>query len=101
MRIDLNHLGQTGVEGANSSSPNAASGANRPPANSALEEDQAQLSGSHLQAQVLTAQVLQFPEMRQEKVTALREAVLNGSYHPSASEVANAVFDQLVTAPAA
>ena len=68
---------------------------------SLLGDDQAQLSGSHAQVQALTAQALQFPEVRQEKVNALRQSVLDGTYQPGSEQVAEAVFAHLLVAPAA
>jgi flagellar biosynthesis anti-sigma factor FlgM len=69
----------------------------------ALGEDQAQLSGAHgqVQALVLAAQATQTPEIRQEKVNALRQVVESGSYRPSSSQVAGALFDHMMEAPAA
>jgi flagellar biosynthesis anti-sigma factor FlgM len=64
-------------------------------------EDQAQLSGTLAQVQGLAAQVSQFPEVREEKVNALRQAVASGSYQPSSSQVAGAMFDHMIEAPAA
>jgi flagellar biosynthesis anti-sigma factor FlgM len=96
MRIDPNQAGQPLAESSRSSSQSTANTETaRAAANGALGEDQAQLSGTHLQAQVLTAQALQFPEIRQEKVSALRQVVESGSYHPGASQVADAIFAHL------
>jgi flagellar biosynthesis anti-sigma factor FlgM len=65
---------------------------------SALGEDQAQLSGVHVQVQALVAQVLQLPESNVEKVQALRQAVASGQYKPSANQVAGALLTNLTTA---
>jgi flagellar biosynthesis anti-sigma factor FlgM len=59
---------------------------------SALGEDQAQLSGVHVQIQALVGQALQLPEIRQERVQALRQAVVSGKYQPSADQVAGALL---------
>jgi len=66
-----------------------------------LGEDQAQLSGTHVHIQELAAQLSQLPEIRQEKVNALRELVLGGSYQPSSKQVAEAVFAHMLVTPAA
>jgi flagellar biosynthesis anti-sigma factor FlgM len=96
MRIDPNQGGQPLAESNRSSSQSAANAETaRAAASSGLGEDQAQLSGTHVQAQVLTAQALQFPEIRQEKVNALRQVVESGSYHPGANQVADAIFAHL------
>ena len=78
---------------AGSSSNSSASGA--------PGEDQAQFSGVHVHVQALAEQVLQFPEMRQEKVTALRQALLGGNYQPSSKQVADAVLAQMLVTTAA
>jgi flagellar biosynthesis anti-sigma factor FlgM len=96
MRIDPNQGGQPLAESNRSSSQSTANAeTTRAAATSGLGEDQAQLSGTHVQAQVLTAQALQFPEIRQEKVNALRQVVESGSYHPGADQVADAIFAHL------
>jgi flagellar biosynthesis anti-sigma factor FlgM len=65
---------------------------------SPLGEDQAQLSGVHVQVQALVAQVLQLPESNAEKVQALRQAVASGQYKPSADQLAGALLTNLATA---
>ena len=101
MRIDLNPGAQSVSESDRSNQSaandhNRASGASNP-----LGEDQAQLSGAHAQAQAIAAQVAQFPEIRQEKVNALRQVALDGSYQRSSQQVAGALFDHMVVMPAA
>ncbi len=103
MRIDLNPGAQPLPESSRSSSQSSATSASAASASAAspLGEDQAQLSGAHVQVQTLVAQALQLPEIRQEKVNALRQAVLGGSYQPSSTKVAAALFAHLVVDRAA
>jgi flagellar biosynthesis anti-sigma factor FlgM len=101
MRIDPNQGAQPLAESDRTGHQSPASGDHRPAASSPLGEDQAQLSGAHVQVQALAAQVLQFPEIRQEKVNALRQLVLGGSYQPSGRQVAEAVFAHMLVTPAA
>jgi flagellar biosynthesis anti-sigma factor FlgM len=96
MRIDPNQTAQALPESSRSSGQSPASGDTRASAGSPLGEDQAQLSGIHTQVQTLTAQAAQLPEIRQEKVNALRQAVLGGSYQPSAAQVAEGLFAHMV-----
>ncbi|MFZ0814512.1 MAG: flagellar biosynthesis anti-sigma factor FlgM [Candidatus Sulfotelmatobacter sp.] len=96
MRIDPNQTAQQLPESSRSSGQSPASGDTRASVGSPLGEDQAQLSGIHAQVQTLTAQVAQLPEVRQEKVNALRQAVLGGSYQPSAAQVAEGLFAHMV-----
>jgi flagellar biosynthesis anti-sigma factor FlgM len=101
MRIDLNQASPGLSESSRADSQGSTSVGNQSSANGVLGEDQAQLSGTHAQAQVLTAQALQLPEVRQEKVNALRQVVQQGSYQPSSDQIAEAVFSNLQIAPAA
>jgi flagellar biosynthesis anti-sigma factor FlgM len=104
MRIDLNQTPQALPESSRSggaTGTSAASAETRAAASSVLGEDQAQLSGGHVQVQALVAVALQFPEIRQEKVSTLRQAVEGGSYHPGSQQVADAVFAHLLVEPAA
>jgi flagellar biosynthesis anti-sigma factor FlgM len=96
MRIDPNQAAQQLPESSRSSGQSPANGDTRASAGSSLGEDQAQLSGIHAQVQTLTAQAAQLPEIRQEKVNALRQAVLAGSYQPSAAQVAEGLFAHMV-----
>ena len=97
MRIELNSGTQPATESSRSSTPGSASTAS-PSASSAAGEDQAQLSGAHLQVQALAAQAAQLPELRQERVQALRLAIQGGSYDPGAEQVAGAMLTEIVTA---
>ncbi len=63
--------------------------------------DQAQLSGIHVQIQALVVQVSQLPEATQEKVNALRQAIISGTYRRSPAQVAEALFSNLVVKLAA
>lgn len=96
MRIDRNQgaLALAGVE--RSGSRSAATVNPQEAASSERGEDQAQLGGTHLQAQALTMQALQFPEIRQEKVNALRHVIQRGSYQPNSDQIAEAVFARMV-----
>lgn len=63
--------------------------------------DQAQLSAAHLQVQALAAQAAQLPELRQDRVSALRQAVLSGNYDTTAEQTAGALVGHMIVAPAA
>jgi flagellar biosynthesis anti-sigma factor FlgM len=105
MRIDSSQAAPLLPESGRSGNPSPASAATTASTSSVLGsvlgEDQAQLSGAHVQVQALTAQVLQFPEIRQEKVNTLRQLVLGGSYQPSANQLAEAVLAHMLAPPAA
>jgi flagellar biosynthesis anti-sigma factor FlgM len=99
MRIDLNaSVGQTPDAGParKAGSPSLAGAGNAAP-----EADSAQLSTDTVTVQVLSAAVLQLPEVRQEKVAALAEQVQNGSYAVSPEQTAGALLTALATKRAA
>jgi flagellar biosynthesis anti-sigma factor FlgM len=98
MRIDLNHGPQATSESGASSAQSAAAARS---AVASVGEDQAQLSGTQVQVQALAAQALQLPEVRQDRVSALRQAFLNGQYHATSETVAGAVFGHMLAATAA
>jgi flagellar biosynthesis anti-sigma factor FlgM len=101
MRIDGNQGAQALSESGRTSNQSPASGGAPSSTSNPLGEDQAQLSGAHLQVQALAAQALQYPEIRQEKVDALRQVVLAGNYQPSAQQVAEALFAHMAGKTAA
>jgi len=94
MRINQNPAAQP-AESGRARTQSAASDDARASASSPFGADEAQLSGTHVQVQALAAQATQLPEIRQEKVTALRQVVLGGSYQPGAEQVATALFEHM------
>lgn len=103
MRIDLNYGSQVTPESnrSNASSPTAAASSASPAPGASLGEDQAQLSGAHPEVQTLAAQAAQLPEVREERVHALRQAVESGQYQASPGQVAGALVAHLIAARAA
>jgi flagellar biosynthesis anti-sigma factor FlgM len=90
MRIDLNPMPAS--ESAQRVAQNAAAVSSETAGSAALAPDQAQLSSSHVQVQALAAQVAQLPEIRQERVVALRQTLQNGLYRPDALQTAQSIF---------
>jgi flagellar biosynthesis anti-sigma factor FlgM len=104
MRIDLNPAPQALLESNRSSAASDAAAGNSSPSNGLAGlggEDQAELSGAHVQAQALVAQAAQLPEVRQERVQSLRQAIQSGRYQSSPDEVAGAVVAHMIAWPAA
>jgi flagellar biosynthesis anti-sigma factor FlgM len=60
-----------------------------------MGEDQAQLSGAHLQVAALAAQAAALPEVRQERVQALRQAIQSGQYRSDAQKLAGALISHM------
>jgi negative regulator of flagellin synthesis FlgM len=58
-------------------------------------QDDAQLSADNRVIQNLKAQLAKLPEVRQDRVDALRQAVNNGSYLVSSQQLADAIGSDL------
>jgi len=67
-----------------------------PPAPVNSGQDQAQLSVDNNTIQQLKANLSQVPEVRQERVDALRQAVSNGSYRVSDQQLSDAIGSDLL-----
>lgn len=67
----------------------------------AEEDHQGQFSGSQAQVLALVAQAWKFPEVREELIHVLREAVQSGHYQSSPEKVAGAIFAHLIAGSAA
>jgi flagellar biosynthesis anti-sigma factor FlgM len=97
MRVDLNHESQALPETSRSSTQGATAAAASASASQVLGgEDQTELSGAHAQVQALVAQAAQLPEIRQERVQALRQAVERGGYATSPEAVAGALVTYML-----
>jgi len=75
------------------------SGASAPQGRSAsisADQDQAQLSVDSGTVQVLQAKLSQLPDVRQDRVDALRQSVNSGSYQVSDQQLANAIGTDLL-----
>lgn len=59
-------------------------------------QDQAQLSVDNETIQQLKANLAQVPEVRQERVEALRQVVGNGNYQVSDQQLADAIHSNLL-----
>ncbi len=89
MRIDLTNIQFNGVEREDKTRKAGAKAASTPSV-----EDKASLSVDTLSLSSLEAKALSAPEIRQDKVDALRQAVQNGDYKVEADKVARAILDQ-------
>jgi len=93
MKVDLNASNLSGIissQGSPSPSP-AVSGTTLP---ESPGEDKATLSGDSANVQNLTTKALELPEVRQDKVEALRAAIKNGDYKIEPSKIAEAMIQQ-------
>jgi flagellar biosynthesis anti-sigma factor FlgM len=90
MRIDLNPGVAQTTDPAESSSPSLRSSvhADQP----GMAADVATLSAGYLNAQKLAATVNQLPELRQDRVATLSEALRNGTYSVTPEQTADALL---------
>src|SRR5258708_32554690 len=95
MRIDSSQTAQPLPESGRGGNLSPAGAETRAATSSALGEDSAQFSGTGVQIQALVAQTLQFPEIREERVNALRQLVAAGRYRTSPKPVAEAVLGDM------
>ena len=65
--------------------------------NSASKTSNKPESGVSLTSQALRNKLEQTPDIRQDKVAALQKAMREGTYHVSNQDLANAVYNALVT----
>ena len=100
MRIDPNQGSQISESSRLSAGPQT-SNSNSALARAGTGQDLAQLSGAHALVQALAAEASQLPEVREEKVSALRQAVESGTYQPDPQKVAGALVSDLLVARAA
>jgi flagellar biosynthesis anti-sigma factor FlgM len=60
--------------------------------------DQAQLVSDGGKVTQLKAAISQVPEVRDDRIQALRQAMSNGSYHPSSQQLAHAIGSDALAA---
>lgn len=98
MRIDPRFGPQQAAENERTnSSPSGSAAANS--TRLQIGQDQALLSGAHLQVQALAAEASQLPEVREERVAALRQAIQSGLYDMHPEKIAGALMAHMALAP--
>jgi len=100
MRIDFQSTPQATTEANRSSAQNNAS-ANAAVGGAQAGEDQAVFSSAHVQIAALSAQAMQLPEVREQRVQSLRQAVESGHYRPEPEQLAGALVVHMIQNPAA
>jgi len=91
MKIDLNSSTPDPIATSRSDSNTVAS-ANRP--HKAVEEDTASLSFDRTSVGSLISQAMAAPDVRQEKIDALRQAISNGQYKLEPDKIADAMLPE-------
>jgi flagellar biosynthesis anti-sigma factor FlgM len=89
MRVDLNAISLNSVEREDKTKK-----AGGKAASAANVEDTASLSVDTLSISSLEAQALATPEVRQDKVDALRQSIQNGQYQVDPEQIAQAILRQ-------
>jgi len=87
MRIDLNSISLNNVEREEKPKKAGNKSANAPSV-----EDKTSLSSDALSTSSLEAQVMATPEVRHDKVEALRQQVQSGQYKVDADQIAKAIL---------
>jgi negative regulator of flagellin synthesis FlgM len=88
MRIDLNNISLPGLEREDKTRK---AGSKAPSAPSV--EDKTSLSVDTLSISSLEAQAMTSPQIRQDKVDALRQSIQNGDYRVEPEKIARAILD--------
>lgn len=90
MRIDLNNISLPGLD-REDKTRKAGTGSKAPSAPSV--EDKTSLSVDTLSISSLEAQAMTSPQIRQDRVDALRQSIQNGDYRVEPEKIARAILD--------
>jgi negative regulator of flagellin synthesis FlgM len=88
MRIDLTNISFHGVEREDKTRKAGSKASSTPNV-----EDKASLSVDSLSVSALQAQAMNAPEIRQDKVEALRQSIENGEYKLEPEKIARAILE--------
>lgn len=95
MRIDFHYGPQTIAETERNSARNTTATNSSTP--KSLAEDDSQFLGAHTQVQALAAQASNLPEVREDRVQSLRQAIQSGVYQSNPESVAGALFSHMAS----
>jgi len=99
MRVDLRSLGVTPADEKRAERTTKAHDA-EPPASEAASLDQARFSFDHARVKALTHEAMAQPEVRQQKVELLRQAIGKGEYAVNDGQIADAIIADLAAGSA-
>jgi flagellar biosynthesis anti-sigma factor FlgM len=94
MKVDLNGLTGSVLDGIKSPQRTPADATAAASTDPAMGEDAATLSVDGARVNSLVAKALDAPDVRQDKVEALRQAVQNGEYAIDPAQIAEAMIRQ-------
>ena len=94
MKVDLNGTDGSNLSGIQSPQPSQgmAQAASNADASQAAAEDRTTLTADAASAKALAAKAMTSPEVREAKVQALRQAVMNGDYKIEPEKIAEAMI---------
>jgi flagellar biosynthesis anti-sigma factor FlgM len=101
MRVDLNERPQPFAETEVSSQERVTGTYGASASDASAGEDQAEFPRVQAQVRALAAQAARLPEVRQERVQALRQTIERGLYCPGPARVAGAILEHMITGPTA
>jgi flagellar biosynthesis anti-sigma factor FlgM len=84
----------TSISGSSQINQPDIQGSRRAQSSASSVEDQTRLSADQDQTQQLRAALAQQPEVRQERVAAVRQSLTDGSKQPSNEQIARAIVDE-------
>jgi flagellar biosynthesis anti-sigma factor FlgM len=99
MRVDSHYNPPPTTETNRNNTQNASAANNS--ASPSTGEDMTSLSGAQVQVQASAAQASQLPEVREQRVQSLRQALQSGLYQPASEQVAGALFAHMLQAQSA
>jgi negative regulator of flagellin synthesis FlgM len=94
MKVDLNGLSGSTLDGIPSPQRTPAEATSAAGTDPAIGEDTATLSVDTAGVNSLVAKALDAPDIRQDKVEALRQAIQNGEYKVDPAQIAEAMIQQ-------
>lgn len=94
MKVDLNGLTGSTLDGIKSPQRTPSETAPTASTDPAVGEDAATLSVDGARVNSLVAKALDAPDIRQDKVEALRQAIQNGEYKVDPAQIAEAMIRQ-------
>ena len=92
MRIDLTQAGASQI--ASEVNPNQVNARNDSVSVSAAHEDRTTLTSDQQSVSALVSAAMSSPEIRQDKVESLQQAIKNGSYQLDPGKIAESMLDE-------
>jgi negative regulator of flagellin synthesis FlgM len=92
MRIDLNQAAASQI--ANETSPNQVNADNAATSGLAGGEDRTTLTSTQQSLNALVSTAMSSPEIRQDRVDSLKQAIANGTYELDPEKIASSMIDE-------